>query len=210
MLLYDSSLIGARQGIELMMKYFQIGQRARRLFKMRNIILLLICICCLLTSPQHGFGYDPPLGSLPLSLNGTTYSDYVEYTYSYYGTTVVQVYYGGTCGGVGYLANPIRYYVVGIEPHLGFCGEFQYYRNCDGNGACLDWNIQESGGFSYGPNYSYITSVHSSMDVLDANDLTTCGLNNINGCNVVIAADVARGGPPPTFKLPDTGQTICS
>jgi len=152
------------------------------------------------------FAYDPPY-PLPYDDGTHIYSQFISF---YDGNDTPfgnQWYIGGNCQDQSYIDNPS----TNDFQDLWFCGG--YYRvRYKTNYVWSDWVIEnDQFGANVGITIADIQKgyLHSSMDVVYDSGSVPCGKNNINGCTVLMKADVTSNSVISTFQLPDTGQTKC-
>ena len=162
----------------------------------------------LLAFSESVFAFDPPY-ALPYSVDGVTYTDFVSG--EFYNGDIWQFYFTGACNSGNVHYNP---YNGGND--LNFCGAFyrsRYYT--DSTQSWDSWNIVNS---PFGTNgwYPLTTAIsqgkiHSTLDIVYGGGTTpsysySCGNYNINGCTVMMTADVARNSPPVTILSPVEGE----
>lgn len=175
---------------------------------MKESVSYVICACLLLIFSSNVFAYDPPY-ALPYSADGVVYTDFISG--EFYNGDIAQYYWGGACNSGSVHRNP---YNGGND--LNFCGAFYSTRHYTASTqSWSSWTTYNGGSFGvngWDPLTTFISQgkIHSSLDIVYGGGTApgysySCGNYNINGCTVMMIADVARNLPPETILSPVEG-----
>lgn len=177
---------------------------------MRKIILFFFAFLLSLNT----LAYDPPY-DLPYTENGITYDKFVEMTFS--NGDQMQYYWGGY---TNYTPSDIRNPYQGGGNDLNFSGQHSISRHKSNGGSWGSWS-SDSGTFGFNGLYPLSTAIgngniHSSVDIVKGGGTSgsyaySCGVNNVNGCDVLMYADVPHAATTLTLAVdPSAGGTVAS